>query len=72
MRGGRRAELRGERELAVVVEVVLAAEEDHLVLEQRGVDLGGGGGVQVAARVSTPSMRAPMYAPSLITHDDDS
>jgi len=38
VRGGRGAQLAGERKLTVVLEVMLAAEEDHLVLEQRRVD----------------------------------
>ena len=38
MSGGRDTEGSGERQLTVVVEVVLPPEEDHLVLEQGGVD----------------------------------
>ena len=49
MRGRRRAQFACERKLAVVVEVVLVAEEDHLVLEQRVVDRRDGRGVEVAA-----------------------
>ena len=66
MRGGRGAELCGERELAVVVEVVLLAEEDHLVFEQGGVDRRDGRRIE-SAPSSTPSMRAPMFAPSFTT-----
>ena len=49
MRGGQGAEQLGEGQLGLVVEVVLAAEEDDLVLEQRGAHLGHGGGREVAA-----------------------
>ena len=45
----RRAQQPGERELRGVVEVVLVAEEDHLVGQQRLVDLLDGGRVEVAA-----------------------
>ena len=45
----RGAQQPGERELPRVIEVVLAAEEDHLVGQQRLVDLLDGGRVQVAA-----------------------
>ena len=38
VRGRRRAQSACERKLAVVVEVVLVAEEDHLVLQERLVD----------------------------------
>ena len=45
----RSAQQPGERELPGVVEVVLVAEEDHLVGQQRPVDLLDGDRVQVAA-----------------------
>lgn len=48
MRDGR-AEQLGEGLVAGFVEVALAAEEDGLVGEERGADLGDGGGGQVAA-----------------------
>ena len=47
MRARRCAEQTRKGVLAVVVEIVLAAEEDHLVLEQRGVDRCHGVGTQV-------------------------
>ena len=47
MRRGRHAESSRERGLAVVVEVVLAAKEHHLVLEQRVVDRRDGRGAEV-------------------------
>jgi hypothetical protein len=48
---GERAEQPGEGGLAGVVEVVLAAEEDDLVLEQRRAELLDGPGVEVATEV---------------------
>ena len=51
MRGGRRAEQVRERQLTIVVEVVLLAEEDHLVLEKRRVDRRRGRRVEVACEV---------------------
>ncbi|KAB7752659.1 hypothetical protein MPHL43072_08855 [Mycolicibacterium phlei DSM 43072] len=51
VRGGRRPERAGERELTVVVETVLLAEEQHLVLEQRGVDPFGGRRIDTGTQV---------------------
>jgi hypothetical protein len=51
--GDRGAEQAGERLVAVGVEVVLVAEEDDLVLEDRGADRGHGGLVQVAAEADS-------------------
>ena len=47
--GGQGAEQLGERGLAGVVEVVLAAEEDDLVRQQRRADVRHGARVEVAA-----------------------
>ena len=49
VRRGRLAEQPGEGHLAPLVEMFLAAEEDHLVGEQGVADLGGDVGGQVAA-----------------------
>ena len=50
----------------LVGEVVLATEEDHLVLEQRAPDPGDGALVEIPASF-TPSIRAPMRLPSFVT-----
>ena len=62
MGGGRRAQLRGEPELAVVVQIVLLAEEDHLVFEQGGVDLWDGRRIQIRAEVDALDARADVGA----------
>ena len=48
MGGGEGAEPFGERDVGLVVEVVLAAEEDDLVLQDRGADPRHVGVVEVA------------------------
>ena len=49
--GDRYAEQSGEGQLRTVVEVVLAAEEDHLVVEQRLVDLFDRSRIKVTAEL---------------------
>jgi hypothetical protein len=44
------AEAGGEGLLLGIVEVVLIAEEDHLVAQQRCSDLSDGGGVELAGQ----------------------
>ena len=50
MRCRRRAEQSRERQLPGVIEVMLVAEEDHLVFEQRSVDRRDGPGVEVTGQ----------------------
>jgi hypothetical protein len=50
VRNCRRAQPARERQLTVIVEVVLSAEEDHLVLEQRRIDVRCGGTVEVSSK----------------------
>jgi hypothetical protein len=56
--GGRRAQLRGQAQLAVVIQIVLLAEEDHLVLEQGGVDLRDGRRIEIRAELDALDARA--------------
>jgi hypothetical protein len=53
VRGGERAEQLGEGDLRVVVEVVLPAEEQHLVLEEGRAHLGDGVVVEVTVETDT-------------------
>jgi hypothetical protein len=73
------AEAARKRQLTLIVEVVLFAEEDHLVLEQRRVDLCGGGRVDtfgepdaVDAGTDVGSefdhMHVPKLTPDAATH----
>ena len=70
-RGGRvadrGAQQAGERELLLVVEVVLVTEEDHLVGQQRLVDLPRPRPASRSPPRRTPSTRAPIRLPSLVT-----
>lgn len=60
--GDRRAEQLGERLVSGLVEVVLAAEEDDLVGEEGGTDLGDGLGGQVAAEADAADLGADAAA----------
>src|SRR6476659_6247229 len=66
--GGERAEQLGEAELAGVVEVVLAAEEDDLVLEQGGPDVGDGLGIEIRAEADAVDAGADATAEALDGH----
>jgi len=59
---GRCAQPAGEGKLAVVVEVVLLAEEDHLVLQQRAVDRRYSLGVEIADQPHTVNAGADVRA----------
>lgn len=67
MRDGRAEQVR-EGFVAGFVEVLLAAEEDDLVGEERGADVGDGGGVEVAAEAD--AVDAGADAPADPGHGD--
>lgn len=52
-----------ERLLLLVVEVVLAADEHHLVPQQRPVDRVGGGAVEIATQPYPVDLRTDAAAP---------
>ncbi len=62
MRGRRGAQLARERQLALVVQIVLVAEEDHLVVEQRAVDRRDGLTVGILREPHTVDARADVRA----------
>lgn len=61
MRGGQLTEEGGEAELARVVQV-LVAEDERLVLQECGVDLGDDGGVEVGGKIHAEDLGADTAA----------
>ncbi|BCI90935.1 hypothetical protein NIIDMKKI_61410 [Mycobacterium kansasii] len=58
----RRAQQAGKRQLLLVVEVVLAAEEDHFMGQQCLTDLVDLGGIEVTAKAYTVHLGADTAA----------